>query len=83
MNKIIPMNDMLLVRIIEEDKKEVYFGENQNKVKTAEILAFSEKCDNKNFEIGKKVFINRYEMIPNGDSDVEFFVTEKAIIAMF
>ena len=37
---------------------------------------------NKNFEKGKTVVINKYEMIPNGDSEDEFFVSEKAIVAM-
>ena len=78
-----PMNDLLLVRKIEENKEGLYFGENQNKPEIAEILAFSDKCENKNFEIGKKVYLRKYEHIPNGDSDIEFFVSEKAVVAMF
>ena len=83
MNEIKPMNDNLLVEI--EDKKTdgVFYGEDRNKPKTATILAFSDKCENKNFEVGKKVFIKKYEMIPNGDSDKQFFVSEKAVIGMF
>lgn len=82
MNEIKPMNDFLLVRIIEE-KGNVYLGENNDKPKTAEILAFSDKCENKNFEVGKKVNLRKYEMITNGDTTDEFFVSEKAVIAMF
>lgn len=82
MEEIKPINEYLLVRL-EDEKKEggLYFGENKDKPKIAEILAFSDKCENK-FVVGKKVMINRYEMIPNGDSTTDFFVNEKAIIAM-
>lgn len=83
MNEIKPMNDFLLVRMVEEEKGNVYLGENNDKPKTAEILAFSDKCENKNFEIGKKVNLRKYEMIANGDTTNEFFVSEKAVIAMF
>jgi co-chaperonin GroES (HSP10) len=83
MNEIIPMNDYLLVEVLEPSKSEgVYFGEDKNKPKEGKILAFSAECKNKNFEKGKTVVINKYEMIPNGDSDTEFFVSEKAIVAM-
>lgn len=83
MNKVIPMNEYVLVKV--EDKKTdgVYFGENKDKPKEGTILAFSAECKNKNFEVGKKVLINRYEMIANGDTEDEFFVSEKAIVAMF
>ena len=82
MNGIKPMNELLLVRV--EDKKDsVYLGEDANKPKTAEILAISDKCENKNLEVGKKVYLRKYEMIPNGDFADEFFVSEKAVIAMF
>lgn len=78
-----PMNDLLLVRVIEDKNEGLYFGENQNKPKTAEILAFSDKCENKNLEVGKKIYLRKYEMIANGNSTEEFFVSEKAIICMF
>ncbi len=83
MNEIIPMNEYVLVKLEDNKEKGVYFGENKDKPKIGEILAFSKECKNKNFEVGKKVSINRYEMISNGDSEDEFFVSEKAIIAMF
>lgn len=84
MTLIKPMNSYLLVRIEEQEKNEgVYFGENKNKPKIGEILAVSDNCENSNFEVGKTVIINKYEMIPNGDSDDEFFVSEKAIVAMY
>lgn len=84
MNGIKPMNDYVLVRILDEDKTNgIYFGEDKNKAKRGEILAFSDECNNKNFEVGKTVIINKYEMIPNDDSDYEFFVSEKAIVAMY
>ena len=84
MNEIIPMNEYVLVKLAKkEETKLVYFGDDKDKPKIGEILAFSKECKNKNFEVGKKVSINRYEMIPNGDSEDEFFVSEKAIIAMF
>ena len=84
MNEIIPMNEYVLVKLEKkEEVKTVYFGEDKDKPKIGEILAFSKECKNKNFAIGKKVSINRYEMIPNGNSEDEFFVSEKAIIAMF
>ena len=78
-----PMNDLLLVRKIEENKEGLYWGENQNKPEIAEILAFSDKCENKNFEIGKKVYLRKYEHIPNGDSDIEIKKKKKAVISMF
>ena len=83
MNEIIPMNEYVLVKLENNKAKGVYFGDDKDKPKIGEILAFSKECKNKNFEVGKKVSINRYEMIPNGDSEDEFFVSEKAIIAMF
>jgi co-chaperonin GroES (HSP10) len=83
MNEIIPMNEYVLVKLEDNKTKGVYFGDDKDKPKIGEILAFSKECKNKNFEVGKKVSINRYEMIPNGDSEDEFFVSEKAIIAMF
>ena len=83
MNEIIPMNEYVLVKLEDNETKGVYFGDDKDKPKIGEILAFSKECKNKNFEVGKKVSINRYEMIPNGDSEDEFFVSEKAIIAMF
>lgn len=83
MNEIIPMNEYVLVKLENNETKGVYFGDNKDKPKIGKILAFSKECKNKNFEVGKKVSINRYEMIPNGDSEDEFFVSEKAIIAMF
>lgn len=84
MNEIVPMNEYVLVKLAKKEEiKPVYFGDDKDKPKIGEILAFSKECKNKNFEVGKKVSINRYEMIPNGDSEDEFFVSEKAIIAMF
>ena len=83
MNEIIPMNEYVLVKLENNETKGVYFGDDKDKPKIGEILAFSKECKNKNFEVGKKVSINRYEMIPNGNSEDEFFVSEKAIIAMF
>ena len=84
MIEIKPMNDNLLVKT-EDKKKEgsVFLGEDKSKPKVATILAFSEKCENKNFKEGKNVYLKNYEMIPNGDSIDEFFVSEKAVIAMF
>lgn len=83
MSEIIPMNEYVLVKVEDKKTEGVYFGENKDKPKEGTILAFSKECKNKNFEVGKKVSINRYEMIPNGDSEDEFFVSEKAIVAMF
>lgn len=83
MNEIIPMNEYVLVKLENNETKGVYFGDDKDKPKIGEILAFSKECKNKNFEVGKKVSINRYEMIPNGETKDEFFVSEKAIIAMF
>ena len=83
MNEIIPMNEYVLVKLENDETKGVYFGDDKDKPKIGEILAFSKECKNKNFEVGKKVSINRYEMIPNGETKDEFFVSEKAIIAMF
>ena len=83
MNEIIPMNEYILVKLEDNKTKGVYFGDDKDKPKIGEILAFSKECKNKNFEVGKKVSINRYEMIPNGETKDEFFVSEKAIIAMF
>lgn len=83
MNEIIPMNEYILVKLEDNKTKGVYFGENKDKPKEGIILAFSTECKNKNFEVGKKVIINRYEMIPYGDTEDEFFVSEKAIVAMF
>lgn len=82
MTEIKPMNDFLLVKV--EDKKDgLFFGDDKSKPKTAEILAFSDKCENKNFEVGKKCYLRNFEMIPNNDTTDEFFVSEKAVIAMF
>ena len=84
MNEIKPMNDNLLIKIEDEvETKGVFYGEDKNKPKTATILAFSDKCENKNFEVGKKVYLRNFETIPNGDSTDEVFVSEKAVIAMF
>ena len=83
MNEIVPMNDYLLVKIEEKKVEGIYFGENRDKPKIGEIITFSKECKNKNFEVGKKIIINRYEMIPYGDTEDEFFVSEKAIVAMF
>ena len=83
MNEIMPMNEYVLVKLEDNETKGVYFGDDKDKPKIGEILAFSKECKNKNFEVGKKVSINRYEMIPNGETKDEFFVSEKAIIAMF
>ena len=83
MNEIIPMNEYVLVKLENDETKGVYFGDDKDKPKIGKILAFSKECKNKNFEMGKKVSINRYEMIPNGETKDEFFVSEKAIIAMF
>lgn len=83
MNEIIPMNEYVLVKLENNETKGVYFGDDKDKPKIGEILAFSKECKNKNFEVGKKVSINRYEMIPNGETKDEFFVSEKAIVAMF
>lgn len=80
----IPMNENILVEIIDEKEvKGVFLGENKTKPKTAKILAFSANCQNKNLEIGKSVYLSKWEMIPNGDSETEFFVSEKAVIAQF
>ena len=83
MTQIKPMNDFLLVKL--EDKKEdgVYLGEDKSKPKIAEILAFSDKCENENFEVGKKVYLRKFEMIPYDDSNTDFFISEKAVIGMF
>ena len=83
MDKVVPMNEYVLVKVEDKETEGVYFGENKDKPKEGTILAFSVECKNKNFEEGKKVIINRYEMIPYGDTDDEFFVSEKAIVAMF
>ena len=83
MDKVVPMNEYVLVKVEDKKTEGVYFGENKDKPKEGTILAFSTECKNKNFEIGKKVIINRYEMIPYGDTEDEFFVSEKAIVAMF
>ena len=82
MNEIVPMNDYLLVKVEEKKVEGIYFGENKDKPKIGEIITFSKECKNKNFEEGRKVVINRYEMIPYGDTEDEFFVSEKAIVAM-
>jgi co-chaperonin GroES (HSP10) len=81
--EIKPMNEYLLVKIEDEKKGGVYLGEDNAKPKIAEILAFSDKCENKNLEVGKKVYLRKYEMIPNNDTADEFFVSEKAVIGMF
>ena len=83
MNKVVPMNEYVLVKVEDKKTEGVYFGENKDKPKEGTILAFSVECKNKNFEVGKKVIINRYEMIPYGDTEDEFFVSEKAIVATF
>lgn len=83
MDKVVPMNEYVLVKVEDKKTEGVYFGENKDKPKEGTILAFSTECKNKNFEVGKKVIINRYEMIPYGDAEDEFFVSEKAIVAMF
>ena len=83
MNEVVPMNEYVLVKIEDKKTEGVYFGENKDKPKEGTILAFSVECKNKNFEVGKKVIINRYEMIPYGDTEDECFVSEKAIVAMF
>ena len=83
MSEVVPMNEYVLVKLEDNETKGVYFGDDKDKPKIGEILAFSKECKNKNFEVGKKVSINRYEMIPNGETKDEFFVSEKAIIAMF
>ena len=83
MSEIVPMNEYVLVKVEDEKTEGVYFGENKDKPKEGTILAFSVECKNKNFEVGKKVIINRYEMIPYSDTEDEVFVSEKAIVAMF
>ena len=83
MSEIVPMNEYVLVKVEDKKTEGVYFGENKDKPKEGTILAFSVECKNKNFEVGKKVIINRYEMIPYDDTEDEFFVSEKAIVAMF
>lgn len=83
MDKVVPMNEYVLVKVEDKKTEGIYFGENKDKPKEGIILAFSAECKNKNFEVGKKVIINRYEMIPYGDTEDEFFVSEKAIVAMF
>ena len=83
MSEIVPMNEYVLVKVEDEKTEGVYFGENKDKPKEGTILTFSVECKNKNFEVGKKVIINRYEMIPYSDTEDEFFVSEKAIVAMF
>ena len=82
MSEIVPMNEYVLVKVEDKKTEGVYFGENKDKPKEGTILAFSVECKNKNFEVGKKVIINRYEMIPYGDTEDELFVSEKAIVAM-
>ena len=81
--EIKPMNEYLLVKVEDEEKGGVYLGEDNSKPKIVKILAFSDKCENKNLEVGKKVYRRKYEMIPNGDATDEFFVSEKAVIGMF
>ena len=81
--EIKPMNEYLLVKVEDEKEDGVYLGEDNTKPKTAEILAFSDKCENKNLEVGKKVYLRKYEMIPNNDTTDEFFISEKAVIGMF
>ena len=83
MNKVVPMNEYVLVKVEDKKTEGVYFGENKHKPKEGTILAFSAECTHKNFEVGKKAIINRYEMIPHGDTEDEFFVSEKVIVAMF
>ena len=83
MSELKPMSEYVLVKKKKKKTEGVYFGENKDKPKEGTILAFSAECKNKNFEVGKKVIINRYEMIPHGDTEDEFFVSEKAIVAMF
>lgn len=82
MTNIKPMNDLVLIKI-EEKKGGVFLGEDKSKPKTAKILAFSDKCENKNLEVGKSAYVRNYEMIPNGNPTDEFFISEKAIIAIF
>lgn len=82
MNEIIPMNEYVLVELEEKKKDGIYMGDDKDKPKIGKILSFSKECKNKNFEVGKNVVINRYEMIPNGDEANQFFVSEKAIVAM-
>lgn len=85
MSDVKPLNENVLVEIIENktEVKGVFLGENKTKPKVGKILAFSEKCENKNLEVGKSVYIGKWELIPNGDSETEFFVPEKALIAVF
>ena len=82
MNEIVPMNEYVLVELEEKKNEGIYLGDDKNKPKEGKILAFSKECKNKNFEVGKTVVINRYEMIQNGDEVNQFFVSEKAIVAM-
>ena len=62
-------------------KDGVYFGEDKSKPKKGILLAHSAECKNKNLEIGKEVILNKYEMIPS-DNENEYFVSEKALIAI-
>ena len=85
MTDIKPMNDLVLIKIEEKEEKKgnVFLGEDNTKPKIAEILAFSEKCENENLEIGKKAYVRKCEMIPHEDSKEEYFISEKAIVAIF
>ena len=83
MSEIVPMNEYVLVKVEDKKTEGVYFGETKDKPTEGTILDFFAECKNKNCEVGKKVIINRYEMIPHGDTEDEFFVSEKAIVAMF
>jgi co-chaperonin GroES (HSP10) len=83
MTNIKTMNEYLLVKLLEEDKTQIFLGENKNSPKKATIIAFSDECKNKNFELGKTVVLNRYDMIPYNEEEKEFFVSEKAVLGMF
>ena len=83
MNEIKTMNEYLLVQLLEEEKTEIYLGEDKNKPKKATVIAFSDECKNKNFEVGKTVILNRYEMIPYDEGEKKFFVSEKAVLGMY
>ncbi len=83
MNEIKTMNEYLLVKLIDENSNGVYLGEDKNKPKKAELLAFSDECKNKNLEVGKTVVLIKYEMIPYDENEKIFFVSEKAVLGMY
>ena len=43
MNKVVPMNEYVLVKVEDKKTEGVYFGENKDKPKEGTILAFNNK----------------------------------------